>query len=161
MRKRVSAMTSALILIGALICMLPPMPDFILYNEGASTPNGAYLRSERGPLASAFVTVRAVDVAPEYARVRMFTDAGDRFIKRVAAVEGEFVCASADGVQVGAFTFPRARHDSAGLTLPRWEGCRDLAPREFFLMGDTDDSFDSRYFGPVAERHLEGVWRKL
>lgn len=36
-----------------------------------------------------------------------------------------------------------------------------LAVDEVFLMGDTPDSFDSRYFGPVNTADIEGVWRPV
>ncbi|GAM99880.1 hypothetical protein U91I_03535 [alpha proteobacterium U9-1i] len=40
------------------------------------------------------VTVRARDVALNYAATRRFTDANDRFLKRVAALDGDIVCGS-------------------------------------------------------------------
>lgn len=42
-----------------------------------------------------------------------------------------------------------------------WRGCRDLADGEVLLLGDTDDSFDGRYWGPVSVDLIEGVWRRL
>ena len=50
--------------------------------------------------------------------------------------------------------------DRTGAALPVWRGCRRLAPDERFLLGDTPGSFDSRYFGPVRTRDLEGVFRE-
>lgn len=39
--------------------------------------------------------------------------------------------------------------------------CRGLlAPDERLLLGDTPDSLDSRYFGPVATARIEGVYRE-
>lgn len=42
-----------------------------------------------------------------------------------------------------------------------WRGCRVLAEGEVLLLGDTADSFDGRYWGPVRVDLIEGVWRKL
>lgn len=42
-----------------------------------------------------------------------------------------------------------------------WRGCRDLADGEVLLLGDTADSFDGRYWGPVRVELIEGVWRKF
>ena len=42
-----------------------------------------------------------------------------------------------------------------------WRGCRVLAEGEVLLLGDTADSFDGRYWGPVSVSLIEGVWRKL
>lgn len=135
--------------------------DWVLYNDSPSVPVGFYLRSNAEPGVGAFVTVRARDVASAYAAQRGFTDDGDRFIKRIAAGEGEEVCARGDAVTVGGRTTARAVRDSAGRALPRWEGCHILHRREFFLLGDTSDSFDSRYFGIVQSDQIEGVWRPL
>ena len=50
--------------------------------------------------------------------------------------------------------------DRAGLPLPEWSGCRRLDTGELFLLGDTETSFDSRYFGPVRVEQLQGVYRE-
>lgn len=135
--------------------------DVVLFNATPSVPTGFYVRSDAPPSEGAFVTVRAADVARDYAAMRHFTDTGDRFIKRVAARGGARVCGDGDRVSVGAETLIRATHDSAGRALPTWEGCHVLHAGEVFLMGQTPDSFDSRYFGIVREDAIEGVWKRL
>ncbi len=135
--------------------------DVVLFNATPSVPTGFYLRTETPVVKGAFVTVRAADVAGRYATLRQFTDTGDRFIKRVAAREGDRVCAEGERVSVGLETLTRATRDSAGRALPTWEGCHVLQAGEFFLMGETPDSFDSRYFGIVREGAIEGVWKRL
>jgi conjugative transfer signal peptidase TraF len=135
--------------------------DAILLNSTPSAPIGLYVRIDAPVEPGAFVTVRARDVAPPYARLRRFDDPGDRFIKRVRASAGDNVCAAGDSVQIGEATFRRRTHDRAGRALPTWEGCRRLAANEVVLIGDGDDSFDSRYFGVVRLDQIEGVWRPL
>lgn len=135
--------------------------DVVLYNATPSVPAGFYVRSDALVHEGAFVTVRAADVAGDYAAVRQFTDTGDRFIKRVAAREGDRVCAEGERVSVGFETLTRATHDSEGRALPTWEGCHVLHAGEVFLLGETPDSFDSRYFGIVREDAIEGVWKRL
>lgn len=135
--------------------------DLVVYNATPSVPTGFYVRADAPVREGAFVTVRAVDVAADYAGVRRFTGKGDRFIKRVAARSGVRVCAESETVTVGTQTLLRARRDRAGRALPTWEGCHVLADGEVFLMGETDDSFDSRYFGVVREDAIDGVWRRL
>ncbi len=136
--------------------------DVVLYNSSPSVPVGFYWRTDEPPELGDYVTVRAADVAPRYAAIRDFADADDRFIKRVAARGGTRVCASPTLVHVGAdITLTRRTTDGANRPLPSWSGCRVLAADEVFLVGDTDDSFDSRYWGPVRAQRIEGVWRRL
>jgi type IV secretory pathway protease TraF len=132
----------------------------VLYNGSPSVPVGFYLRTDaREP--GAFVTVRAAAVAPAYARLRGFDDDSDRFIKRIAAGAGARVCAEGAAVTLGRRTLRRALRDSTQRPLPAWSGCRTLRADEVFLLGDGDDSFDSRYFGPVRLDLIDGVWRPL
>jgi len=136
--------------------------DWLIYNHTPSVPIGWYVRSSGEIVTGALVTVRAQDVAPDYAAARNFTDAGDRFIKRIAANDGDSVCADGDAIRINDRTVAhRAVHDSQGRALPRWSGCRTLTADEIFLMGDMPDSFDSRYFGPVSVADVEGVWWQL
>lgn len=136
--------------------------DTMLYNHSPSLPTGLYVRSE-GPIArDTVVTVRAVDVAPAQAHARGFAGARDRFLKRVAALSGDEVCAHGDAITInGIRAANRHAYDSGGQSLPRWTGCRTLAARDIFLLGDTGDSFDGRYWGVVSRDLVEGVWRPL
>ena len=128
----------------------------------AGPGHGLPVRSSGETARGAFVTVRAQDVAPAYAAARNFTDTGDRFIKRIAANDGDSVCADGETIRINDRTVAhRAVQDRQGRALPHWSGCRMLSADEVFLMGDTPDSFDSRYFGPVSAADIEGVWRKL
>jgi len=136
--------------------------DLVLRNPSPSVPAGYYLRTSAEIAPGAFVTVRAIDVGPDYAALRDFTDPGDRFIKRVAAAAGDEVCASGAEVWInGAVVAHREARDAAGRSLPTWSGCRVLATDELLLLGDTPDSFDGRYWGPISRRLVEGVWRPI
>lgn len=133
----------------------------IIYNRSPSVPVGYYVRTGASPMRGSFVTVSAAKVAPDYARARNYADASDRFIKRVAAIAGDEVCAEGVRVQIGEVSIPRRAADRAGVPLPLWSGCRTLEPGEVFLLGDSDDSFDGRYWGPVEHGEIDGVWRPL
>lgn len=144
-----------------MIVSIDVVPNVILYNSSPSIPRDFYVRDSNAPMLGAIVTVRAVDVAPDYARLRDFADAGDRFIMRAAAVDGDIVCAEASTVTInGERAAQRAARDTAGRTLPTWSGRRTLRG-EVFLLGDTPDSFDGRYWGPTPMRLVEGVWRPV
>lgn len=136
--------------------------DRLLYNNSPSVPVGLYLRIDGAPARGAFVTVRARDVAPDAARARDFEDERDRFLKRVAASAGDLVCAEGASLVINdAPALPRRTHDSSGAALAAWSGCRTLREDEFLLLGDTPNSFDGRYWGPVTRGEIEGVWRRL
>jgi len=160
-------MPRRLIWIGALtviaaVILTARVEPVLIFNASPSVPTGFYLRTNAAPALGAFVTVRAAAVSPAYAHARSFSDASDRFIKRVAAGGGATVCAHGDMVTLGSTqSLRRAAHDSVGRALPRWSGCRRLAAGEVFLLGDTADSFDSRYWGPVGLDEIDGVWTPL
>ncbi|HYD89470.1 MAG TPA: S26 family signal peptidase [Vitreimonas sp.] len=135
--------------------------DLILFNHSPSIPVGFYVRTE-GPIeAGALATVRALNVAPDEARRRSYADVGDRFIKRVAAVAGQTVCGDGESISVDG-RVAASVYQSRERTTPRgWVGCRTLGPDEVLLLGDSADSFDGRYWGPISTRLIEGVWRPL
>ena len=136
--------------------------DVALYNSTPSMPIGLYLRTSGSFTRGAIVTVRAIDVAPDYAVQRAFTKPGDRFLKHIIATEGDVVCADGLTVSVsGRGDWRRATHDAEGRLLPTWSGCRTLARNEVLLLGETADSFDGRYWGPTPVSRIEGVWRRL
>ncbi|MCR6645891.1 MAG: S26 family signal peptidase [Terricaulis sp.] len=131
----------------------------VLFNHSPSVPVGFYIRETGEPARGMFVTVRARDVAPIEAAAHHYDDEDDRFIKRLAAMAGQQVCSdgrrlSVDGVQIAMVK----KRDG----VPEgWVGCRTLAPSEILLLGDSADSFDGRYWGPISDDLIEGVWRPL
>lgn len=134
----------------------------VIYNPSASVPQGFYLRSARAPQTGDFVTITSVEVAADYAALRGFADPTDRFIKRIAAASGQTVCAEGDSVSIdGRLAAVRSSRDSEGHALPSWSGCRTLDADEVFLLGDTADSFDGRYWGTTRLQSISGVWTRF
>ncbi len=134
----------------------------VIYNPSQSVPSGFYLRSGEPPRRGDFVTVAAVEVAPEYAALRGYVDRSDRFLKRIAATEGQLVCAEDEAISIdGVHAATRIDRDADGRTLPTWRGCRRLEAGELFLLGDKEDSFDGRYWGPITINLIEGVWTPI
>lgn len=133
--------------------------DVVLFNHSPSVPVGFYVRESGVAERGMFVTVRARDVAPTEAAAHDYDGEGDRFIKRLVAIAGQDVCSdghvlSVDGVEVAVV------QSSAG-SPQGWVGCRTLASSEILLLGDSADSFDGRYWGPISASLVEGVWRPL
>ena len=157
-----AAMLAGVAAIGLVVAASASNLDVVLYNGTPSMSVGLYLRSSGSLERGAIVTVRAVDVAPGYAAERNFTDPSDRFLKRVVGASGDVVCGS--GAQLTLNDAPVAeRHerDSAGRALPTWPCCVPLDQGHVFLLGETPDSFDGRYWGPTPIDRIEGVWRPI
>lgn len=134
----------------------------VIYNPSDSVPSGFYVRSDASPRRGDFVTVGAAVVAPRYAALRGYADASDRFLKRVAAAAGQRVCADGSSIFIDDIAVAqRVERDGEGRSLPTWDGCHSLTDGELFLLGDTEDSFDGRYWGPTPTALIEGVWSPL
>lgn len=155
-----SAFLTFALCLGIGFVAVSTVSDVVIYNASSSMPPGIYVRMNSPIVRHSIVTVRARDVALNYATARRFTDANDRFLKRVAALDGDVVCALGPLVTINhELTLQRRTVDSVGRALPTWSGCRRL-DAQVFLIGDTADSFDGRYWGPVASEQIEGVWRR-
>lgn len=132
-----------------------------LINESPSLPKGLYVRSpDQTPGLDRLVTLTQPNVVRPYL-ADLGIPADLRLLKRVAAVGGEAVCADD-----GALRWPRGMtavpaRDRRGVTLVAWEGCRVLAADELLVLGDSPNSFDSRYFGPVRRAAVEGVYAEI
>ena len=140
MRRRwpILAVASAAALAALAALALPAAEDRLLYNHTPSVPVGFYLRTDAPLERGSFVTVRAIDVAPAMAAARGFNGPRDRFIKRVAALAGDHICARGDAVTLnGGLSYDHRGYDSTGAALPAWEACRVLGPDEVLILGDT------------------------
>ncbi|MBK6704544.1 MAG: S26 family signal peptidase [Caulobacteraceae bacterium] len=152
----------AMLALACLVISATHARPVVICNPSQSVPSGFYLRSGEPPRRGDFVTVAAVDVAPEYAALRGYADHSDRFLKRIAATEGQLVCAEDETISIdGVQTATRIERDAEGRMLPAWRGCRRLSAGELFLLGNTDDSFDGRYWGPIPLDLIEGVWTPM
>ena len=133
-----------------------PQPRLV-WNASASAPIGLYRVVSGEPEGGDFVLVRIPKSIEKLAAIRGYLPAGVPLIKRVAAVAGDDVRAFDGAIIVnGEIVARRRKADRAGRSLPRWNECRALVQGEFFLLGDAPDSFDSRYFGPVASARVIG-----
>lgn len=138
-----------------IVLRTPPIADVVLYNPSSSMPRGFYLRISGAVGKGDIVTVRALAVAPHAAHDRRFTDESDRFLKYVAAADGDSVCVRSDALSVnGAIA---AFRDARGVetAVEAWTGCRILHG-EVLLLGRSADSFDGRYWGPTRIEDIEG-----
>ena len=156
---RANVLVLAVMLAGIGLAVFRPH-ELFLYNPSESLPKGFYIRQDGAMALGTIVTIRSIDAAPEYASRRNFTDAGDRFLKRIAAVEGDTVCAEGSTIRINdIMVAERAEADPAGDPLPSWSGCVTLGGGDVLLLGDHRGSFDGRYWGISKRADLTGPWR--
>jgi conjugative transfer signal peptidase TraF len=134
-------------------------PPLLIYNGSASAPLGFYRLVSGDPITQGdFVLARLPKPAAQLAANRHYLPRSIPVVKRVAALDGDRVCASSGVVRINDRVVAHALPaDRAGRPLPAWQGCRALAPGEvFLLMPDAPASFDGRYFGPIPTTAIIG-----
>ncbi|EYS98183.1 peptidase [Cupriavidus sp. SK-4] len=144
-----------------------PLPR-LTYNPSDSMAVGWYRVDPLGNRADllqgsahvgSIVLIRLPVEAAALAAQRGYLPADVPLLKRVGAVAPQQVCivgrrVSIDGVPVAA-VLPA---DRWGRPLSSWQQCRRLSSGELFLLSTTSpESFDSRYFGPIAASGVIGV----
>jgi conjugative transfer signal peptidase TraF len=110
------------------------------------------------------VAIQPPDLLAAYLDLNGYLPIGVPMLKRVLALQGQKVCRNhltiaVDGVEVGQ----AQERDGRGRPLPAWNGCRVIAHGDIFVMNwQSNDSLDSRYFGPLPASAVIGravpVW---
>lgn len=139
------------------VAWLEPHPRF-LWNASASAPIGLYrLQPDDHPAVGELV---AIVPPPDTARLiaqRHYLPEGVPLLKRIAALSGQRVCRHGERVTIdGKHVANALTRDRLGRALPVWRGCRVVPAGTLFLINTPADSFDSRYFGPIAAAGLVG-----
>lgn len=123
------------------------------YVEGRSVPAGWYVFHHRPPVRVGEVIL--IDHPPHYRKREL--------AKIVAGVAGDRYCydAASGGHRLNERLMPGPSPEAVALGIPVWRGCRVLAAGEVVGYGQSADSYDSRYFGPVRESELWGAYVRL
>ena len=150
----------AVFLLGAGGLIAESTPALALVNESPSLPRGLYLQRPGEPRIGSIVAVPQPATARPYLAALGMPDEV-LLIKRVAARGGDRVCRDGEVIRTPRRRVQAHARDGRGAALPAWSGCRRLAAGELFLLGDTPNSFDSRYFGPVPRAAITGVYREV
>jgi conjugative transfer signal peptidase TraF len=130
---------------------------WLVWNASPSVPRGLY-QIELGPVRRGdLVLIRLASDVAELANRRNYLPKSTYLIKFVLAVAGDHVCRFGYRIFVRGVLAARALpRDSLGRPMPSWQGCRQLASGELFLLADIQQSFDSRYFGVVSASDVVG-----
>jgi len=130
----------------------------IVWNASASAPIGFWHIHPDVPIHTGdMVLAHTPASVRQLAARRRYIPANVPLLKRVAAQDGDSVCALGKRIFIdGRRAAVRRAVDPHGRPLPWWSGCEHLRGGRFFLLMDAPDSFDSRYFGPVDEAAIIG-----
>jgi conjugative transfer signal peptidase TraF len=159
--KRPAALCLTLIGIGALWVGSIIRPDpYLLYNPSVSAPIGWYRILPERPVARGdLVAARLPEAAEILASARGYLPGDIPVIKTVWAVPGDLICMDDTTLQVtDRPPLPLRHQDLSGRPLTPWrQGCTRLRPDEVLIISNRiDESFDSRYFGPVRAGDIIG-----
>ncbi|MFJ6321950.1 MULTISPECIES: S26 family signal peptidase [unclassified Rhizobium] len=145
--------------IGAAACLHPRSSTLFIWNASASVPIGLYriMPDQRFAVGDLVAVMPPAPVA-DFMVQHGYIGRGVPLLKPVAAVPGQQVCRVGTAIMVDGTPFGAALDsDRRGRQLPVWQGCRRIANGELFLMNrGVRDSFDGRYFGPVAAQTVIG-----
>lgn len=141
----------------ALDLLVRPAPRLI-WNASASAPIGLWRVDPHARFRTGdMVLVRTPESVRRLAAARHYLPANVPLLKRIAARDGDDVCALGDAIFVnGTWVANRRIADKRGRPLPWWSGCELLRGGRVLLLMDAPDSFDGRYFGPVDEASVIG-----
>lgn len=147
----------------ALVCGVWIKGDgpIVVWNASPSIPIGLYRISPTPVVLGDVVLLRLPFRSAALAARRGYLARAAYLAKPVAAVAGDTVCRYGTRILVRGRVMARARLlDRAGRPMPTWHGCRTLRLSELFLLSESPDSFDSRYFGPVSTpaRPIVLIW---
>lgn len=137
----------------------------LVWNASESVPVGLYaVHRVARPRPGDLLAVAPPQPLAAFLARRHYLPLHLPLLKHVAGVSGQRVCRFGFRITLdGAILGSALSRDHRGRALPVWRGCRTLGPREIFLMNrSVPDSFDGRYFGPLATSTILGrltpVW---
>jgi conjugative transfer signal peptidase TraF len=151
--------TTALMVDAVIVGTVFPPNARLIWNATPSVPIGLYALHNAAPLrVGELVVVHPPQALARFMATRRYLPRGVPLLKHVTALPGQRVCRMGDTITVdGAAVGVALDADRAGRALPRWSGCRVIARDRVFLMNRRPaDSFDGRYFGPLATATVVG-----
>src|SRR5699024_1765808 len=131
----------------------------VTINYTNSIPKGLYF-IQKGTASKGEYTLLTKKELLDFATSRGYIAKGSYIGKKVAATMGDTVVVSRRGVYINNIKQPDSQpkdFDQAHRSMPNNVGTYILNKNEVFLLGETTNSFDSRYFGKVKSKYLKGI----
>ncbi|MCF6808162.1 signal peptidase I [Thiotrichales bacterium 19S9-12] len=148
-----------LLIFWVVIGILKNVDIRLRYQASKSMPQGLYLQY---PSAEYKVGDNII-FYPEQLVEKLMLDRGwisyyQPLLKSIVAQKGDTVCIKNNQLLINKKSHGSVYLvDSKGRKLPRVNICRELQADEFWVQGKSSDhSFDSRYFGVVTQKQIEG-----
>ncbi len=135
----------------------------VLLNDSPSEPTGLYLLTRKRIESGRLVAFHTPSEAFPYADHHHPMLRRHPILKEVAASSGDEVCTTSNRLVINATYRARiANEDRFGETLPHWRQCRRLSRDELFVFSNRiPQSFDSRYYGPIRQSQVIGVYQLI
>ena len=148
----------SLLLLSLSILVLDFLGYGFTYQDSASMKEGWYwFRPIHQPLYRGEVVLfRPGQKLYAYMRAHHWIAKKSVMMKHVFALPGDFVCRKGRVLLINHQVVATIMRDYApGKALPQLKICRTLGYNEYMLMSTrVKDSFDSRYFGPIARSQI-------
>jgi conjugative transfer signal peptidase TraF len=160
MKSRIIGTIAGLVCVFALADIFKPATPYIFYNKSESAPIGWYrLTPNRAVKRDVMVAAFAPEKARNMAATRDYLPSHVPLLKTVWAEAGDEICS-----ENGRITAPNRpdiyaeAQDAFGRLMPVWTGCITLSENQYFLVSThVQNSWDSRYFGPIEKANILGV----
>jgi conjugative transfer signal peptidase TraF len=152
-------LTTSAATVGLALTAFIDMPKKLVWNASASIPLGLYTITLADHLkVGDRVAIDPPEAIASFLAERGYLPRGVPLLKTVAAQSGQRVCRIGSKIIIDGIAIGEARErDRLGRELPFWQGCRNIGTDEIFLMNAAvADSFDGRYFGPIAATAIIG-----
>lgn len=159
MRRFCYIVTACFAIGGVAVAVVYELPLKFIWNASASVPIGLYtIDAGKPPVVTDLVVVNAPEPLSAFLAERGYLPRGVPLMKRVAGVAGQRVCRTGRTISIDDIEVAEALdHDESGRSLPIWQGCRVIAEGKILLLnGDTRNSLDGRYFGPIPASSIIG-----
>jgi conjugative transfer signal peptidase TraF len=160
MKSRIIGAIAGLVCVFALADIFKPATPYIFYNKSESAPIGWYrLTPNRTVKRDVMVAAFAPEKARNMAATRDYLPAHVPLLKTVWAAAGDEICSENGRVTAPNRPVIKAQaQDAFGRNMPSWSGCITLSDNQYFLVSPhVQNSWDSRYFGPVERDNILGV----
>ena len=162
MRKRLFGVSVVAV---CAVALVPFLPEKIAINPSASAPKGFYLIEETGENSvkvGDFIIIPVPQKFKKWVIERQYLAPNIPLLKQVVALSGDRVCAVNGRIFInGNYKATAQKLDAGGREMPQLSGCFTLKEGQFFALMPAKNSLDSRYFGALELKNIEGIARPI